>query len=120
MRYIISINNNTTNSNTNIIYSNFLFYRTTLITTLIIHMLFFCLFLLSMLQFLFSYFKDTHMLNKNNNKPIQDLIKEYENENSDFNDLNWVSKSALRYVDSLPDSQVRCFLYILANHHLNS
>lgn len=48
------------------------------------------------------------------NTPITQLIAEYEAENCDFKDLDWVAHAAARYVNSMEDCQVRCLLHTLA------
>ena len=52
------------------------------------------------------------------NTPINDLIKEYEMEfdGYDYSDITKVIVAAQRYVRTMEDSQVRCLLYILAQH----
>lgn len=47
-------------------------------------------------------------------KPIAELMEQYESEGCDFSDTEWVRKAAMRYVLTMPDSQVRCLLYALA------
>ena len=49
------------------------------------------------------------------NTPIKELIAEYQAEQCDFQDLNWVAQAAARYVETMEDSQVRCLLHTLAN-----
>ena len=53
------------------------------------------------------------------NTPIDELLAEYEAECCDHTDMEWVSNTALRYVQTMPDSQVRCLLYVLAQHMRN-
>lgn len=48
------------------------------------------------------------------NTPIDKLITEYEEEDYDFDNLPKLINNAYRYVDTMEDSQVRCFLYKLA------
>jgi hypothetical protein len=48
--------------------------------------------------------------------PIEELLSEYEREGCDHDNIEWLINSALRYVDTMPDSQVRCLLYSLATH----
>lgn len=50
------------------------------------------------------------------NTPIEDLIKEYEEEDCDFSDINELVKIALIYSDTMGDSHVRCILYKLAKN----
>jgi hypothetical protein len=50
------------------------------------------------------------------NTPIEVLLREYEAENCDHSDLEWVSRTALHYVARMPDGQVRCLLHVLATH----
>lgn len=50
------------------------------------------------------------------NTPILELLAEYEAEDCDFSDLEWVARTALRHVDSMEDSQNRCLLYALASY----
>lgn len=50
------------------------------------------------------------------NTPIDELIAQYEDQGNDYSDLPKVSEMALRYVKTMPDSQVRCLLYALAKH----
>lgn len=47
-------------------------------------------------------------------EPIAELLKQYEREGCDFSDVAWVKQAAMRYVKTMPDSQVRCLLYVLA------
>ena len=49
-----------------------------------------------------------------NNIPIEQLLKEYTEENCDFTDMEWLVNAAHRYVDTMHDSQLRCILYTLA------
>lgn len=51
---------------------------------------------------------------KPSNTPIEVLLKEYEDEGCNHADLAWVKRAALRYVETMPDSQTRCLLYVLA------
>ena len=60
--------------------------------------------------------KDFLYIPKQKNTPIEQLIQEFENESNDFSDLDWVKKTALRYVKTMPDSQHRCLLYTLAKN----
>lgn len=53
---------------------------------------------------------------KRKNTDIQTLINEYEAELCDHSNMEWVSRAALRYVDTMDDCQVRCLLYVLAMH----
>lgn len=48
------------------------------------------------------------------NTPIDQLIAEYEAENCDFGNLDWLVRASYRYMDTMQDSQVRCLLYALA------
>lgn len=48
------------------------------------------------------------------NSPIEQLIAEYEAEACDFKNVEFLINSSYRYVDTMPDSQVRCLLYSLA------
>lgn len=48
------------------------------------------------------------------NSPIEDLIAEYRLEGCDFDNSEFVRLAALRFVRTLPDSQVRALLYILS------
>lgn len=50
------------------------------------------------------------------NSDIQDLLAQYEEECCDHSDLPWVVQASQRYVQSMPDSQVRCLLHTLAEH----
>lgn len=50
------------------------------------------------------------------NSEIQTLLRQYEAECCDHTDLDWVSRTALRYAQTMGDSQVRCLLYVLAEH----
>jgi len=47
-------------------------------------------------------------------EPIAELLKQYEREGCGFSDVAWVKQAAMRYVKTMPDSQVRCLLYVLA------
>lgn len=49
-----------------------------------------------------------------NNTPIDQLLAEYEAENCDFRDVDFLVSASYRYVQTMPDSQVRCLLYSLA------
>lgn len=49
------------------------------------------------------------------NTPIEKLLAEYEDECCDHSNLTWVKRAALRYVETMQDSQIRCLLYTLAN-----
>jgi len=51
---------------------------------------------------------------------IKELIKEYEEEGNDFNNKEWLHNAAhcynaysLKYDESMPDSQLKCILYVL-------
>lgn len=48
------------------------------------------------------------------NTPIEELLAEYEAELCDHSNIEWVKRAALRYVETMQDSQVRCLLYTLA------
>ena len=48
------------------------------------------------------------------NTPINQLLDIYSKENCNFSDLSWVLYAAHRYVKTMPDSEVRCLLHILA------
>ena len=48
------------------------------------------------------------------NTPIEQLLKEYEAEGCNHANTQGVIDTAFLYVDSMPDSQVRCLLYVLA------
>jgi hypothetical protein len=48
------------------------------------------------------------------NTPIARLMAEYAGDGFDFSDLDAVKRAALRYVETMPDSQVRTLLYALA------
>lgn len=50
------------------------------------------------------------------NTPIEDLIAIYEDEGCPHDDLEWVCSTALRLVETMPDSQARCLLHVLAKH----
>jgi hypothetical protein len=49
------------------------------------------------------------------NTPIQQLMAEYARDGFDFSDMDGVKRAALRYVQTMPDSQVRTLLYALAS-----
>lgn len=49
-----------------------------------------------------------------NNTPIADLLAEYEAEGCNFDNLDFLVSTSERYVQSMPDSQVRCLLHSLA------
>ena len=53
------------------------------------------------------------------NTPITDLLKQYEQEDSDFADMGKVCANALRYVQTMPNSHARCLLFVLAEHVKN-
>jgi hypothetical protein len=46
--------------------------------------------------------------------PIENLMAQYTNDGCDFTDMAFVRAASLRYVKTMPDSQVRCLLYALA------
>lgn len=48
------------------------------------------------------------------NSPIEKLIAEYEAENCNFKNLDWVIEAAEIYALKMDDCQVRCLLYTLA------
>jgi hypothetical protein len=48
------------------------------------------------------------------NTPINELLKQYEEEDCDFANLAWVVNAANRLVRTMPDTQVRCLLHALA------
>lgn len=48
------------------------------------------------------------------NTPIGELLSQYTEENCNFDDIDWVVSAAVRYVNTMPDSQVRCLLHLLA------
>lgn len=48
------------------------------------------------------------------NKPISVLMSEYREDGFNFDDIEGVKRCALRYVQTMPDSQVRTLLYALA------
>ena len=50
------------------------------------------------------------------NTPIEKLLHEYEQDGCNHNNIDWVARAALRYVETMEDCQVRCLLYTLANH----
>lgn len=50
------------------------------------------------------------------NTPIYELLAKYEDECCDHTDIEWVSRAALRYAQTMPDSHVRCLLYVLAKY----
>ena len=52
----------------------------------------------------------------NENTPIEKLLQEYTEECCDFTNMDWVVKVSLQYAERMPDSQVRCLLYTMANH----
>lgn len=52
---------------------------------------------------------------KNKNKPIEDLIKEYEEELCNFSNIDFLIKASRKYVDTMEDCQVRCLLHAMAN-----
>jgi len=47
---------------------------------------------------------------------IEELIKKYEQEKCNFSDIGWVSRVAARYAKTMPDSQARCLLHVLAEY----
>ncbi|WP_353189125.1 hypothetical protein [Pseudomonas sp.] len=55
-----------------------------------------------------------HERGRDPGKPIAELMEQYESEGCDFSDMEWVRKASMRYVLTMPDSQVRCLLYALA------
>lgn len=57
-------------------------------------------------------------MDSNNNTPIEVLISQYEEECCDFDDIEWVKKTALRYVSTMEDCQIRCLLYTLAKNKM--
>lgn len=48
------------------------------------------------------------------NTPIADLLADYEANGCDHADMAWVRAAARRYVETMPDSQARCLLHVLA------
>ena len=48
------------------------------------------------------------------NKPIADLMREYENDGNDFSDVEWLRSASIRYVRTMEDSQIRCLLHAWA------
>lgn len=48
------------------------------------------------------------------NTPIDKLMQQYAAECCDFSDMSFLKSAALRYVSTMPDSQVRCLLYAFA------
>jgi hypothetical protein len=48
------------------------------------------------------------------NTPIDQLLEQYTLENCDFTDMEWVRQVAQRNVATMPDSQVRCLLFVLS------
>jgi hypothetical protein len=54
------------------------------------------------------------------NTPIKELLETYTAERCDFTNIKWVADASLRIVHTMPDSQVRCFLYTLTNKALQS
>jgi hypothetical protein len=54
-----------------------------------------------------------HKLEKQGNSPISELLARYSEECCDFTDMAKVREVALRYVETMPDSHVRCLLYML-------
>lgn len=48
------------------------------------------------------------------NTPIDDLLDLYRSERCDFENIESVAQTALMYVEQMPDSHVRCLLYLLA------
>jgi hypothetical protein len=51
------------------------------------------------------------------NTPIEQLVAQYAAEECNFANIPGVIDASLRYVDSMPDSHVRCLLFTLANAH---
>lgn len=49
-----------------------------------------------------------------NNTPITNLLAHYEQEGCNFDNLHFLVSASERYVQSMPDSQVRCLLHSLA------
>lgn len=49
-----------------------------------------------------------------NNTPILQLMKEYEEECCNFDDIRNLVKISLAYVDRMEDCQVRCLLFAMA------
>lgn len=48
------------------------------------------------------------------NTHIDDLMRKFESEGCDATDVHYLVTSALRYTDSMSDSQPRCLLYAMA------
>lgn len=46
--------------------------------------------------------------------PLSELLNQYEEDGNDFADIDWLLNSAIRYSESMSDSQARCILYSLA------
>lgn len=49
------------------------------------------------------------------NTPIEEFIEHYEASGADSQDIAWAQQAAKRYVETMPDSQVRYLLHVLAN-----
>jgi len=49
------------------------------------------------------------------NSPIEKLIADFEQDGFDFSNIDLVRVTALRYVETMKDSQVRTLLYVLAS-----
>jgi hypothetical protein len=52
------------------------------------------------------------------NTPIEKLLEQYEAECVDHSNIPGIARIALRYVETMEDSQVRCLLYVLAKQAL--
>lgn len=52
---------------------------------------------------------------KVNNTPIDDLIKQYEEECCDFSNIDFLINASRRCVETMGDEQVRCLLHAMAN-----
>lgn len=49
------------------------------------------------------------------NTPLEEFIEQYEASGADSQDIAWAQHAAKRYVETMPDSQVRYLLHVLAN-----
>lgn len=61
-----------------------------------------------------DYDRRNEAASREKNKPIAELMDQYRNDGFNFDDIENVKGCALRYVQTMPDSQVRTLLYALA------
>ena len=63
-----------------------------------------------------KHFESETAVSPADNIPIEELVAQYEAEECDFSNLDWVLRISELYVMRMPDSQVRCLLHALVEH----